>query len=193
MRARGNEAHGCRFAQPDVTSVLVMDTRELLTDAFHRLPPLVRHHVAGADDHLLHARLDADANPLAWLLWHTIRVQDVQVADLAGREQVWTAEGWVDRFALPLEPDDHGYGHRREQVAGVRVVDPGLLVGYQDAVTAMIDDYLAEVDADELARVVDDRYDPPVTAGVRLVSILGDAWQHLGQAGYLRGLLERSR
>jgi hypothetical protein len=170
-----------------------MDTHELLIDAFHRLSALVRRHAEGADDHLLHTRLDADANPLAWLLWHTIRVQDVQVAELAGREQVWTAQGWVDRFALPLEPDDHGYGHQREQVASVRVQDPGLLIGYQDAVNAMIDDYLAEVGAEELARIVDDRYHPPVTAGVRLVSILGDAWQHLGQAGYLRGFLERAR
>jgi hypothetical protein len=119
--------------------------------------------------------------------------QDVQVAELADREQVWTAQGWVDRFGLPLEPGDHGYGHRREQVASVRIEDPGLLVAYQEAVTVMIDDYLAEVDADELSRVVDDDYDPPVTAGVRLVSILDDAFQHLGQAGYLRGLLERSR
>lgn len=169
-----------------------MDTHALLTDAFHRLPSLVRHHAEDADDHLLHTRLDADANPLAWLLWHTIRIQDVQVAELADREQVWTAEGWVERFGLPLEPGDHGYGHRREQVASVRVEDPGLLVGYQDAVTAMIDGYLAEVDADELARVIDRGFDPPVTAGVRLVSILGDAFQHLGQAGYVRGLLERS-
>ncbi len=170
-----------------------MDTRGLLTDAFHRLPPLVRELADGADDHLLHTRLDDDANPLAWLLWHTIRIQDAQVAELAGREQVWTAQRWVDRFGLPLDPEDHGYGHRREDVARVRVADPGLLVGYQDAVTAMVDDYLAEVDAAELDRVVDDGYDPPVTAGVRLVSILGDAFQHLGQADYLRGVLERSR
>lgn len=170
-----------------------MDTRTLLTDAFHRLPPLVRHHADGADDHLLHTRLDPDANPLAWLLWHAIRVQDVQVAELADREQVWTAEGWVERFALALDPGEHGYGHDRDQVARVRIEDPGLLVGYQDAVTAMIDDYLAEVDAEELARVVDDRFDPPVTAGARLVSILDDALQHLGQAGYVRGVIERSR
>jgi len=170
-----------------------MDTRGLLTDAFHRLPPLVRHLADGADDHLLHTRLDEDANPLAWLLWHTIRVQDAQVAELAERAEVWIAQGWVDRFGLALDPEDHGYGHVREQVASVRVADPALLVGYQDAVVAMVDDYLGEVDADELARIVDHGYDPPVTAGVRLVSILGDAFQHLGQAGYLRGILERSR
>jgi len=173
--------------------VVGMDTRALLTDAFHRLPPLVRQHAEGADDHLLHTRLDPEANPLAWLLWHTVRIQDVQVAELAGREQVWTAEGWVDRFGLPLDPADHGYGHDREQVASVRVEDPGLLADYQDAVTAMTDAYVATADPDELARVVDPSYDPPVTAGVRLVSILDDAFQHLGQAGYLRGHLERSR
>ena len=170
-----------------------MDTTALLTEAFHRLPPLVRHYAEGADDQLLHTRLDADANPLAWLLWHTIRVQDVQVAELAGREQVWTAEGWVERFGLALDPEDHGYGHDRDQVARVRIEDPGLLVGYQDAVTAMIDEALAGMDADALDRVVDDRFDPPVTAGVRLVSILGDAFEHLGQAGYVRGIVERAR
>ncbi len=172
-----------------------MDTRELLTDAFHRIPSLIRRHATGADDHLLHTRpdADADANSLAWLLWHTARGQDAQVAELAGRQQVWIAEGWVDRFGLPLDPDDHGYGHDRAQVADVRVQDANLLIHYQDAVTAMIDDYLATVDTDELARIVDDSYDPPVSVGVRLVSILGDALQHLGQAGYLRGLLERSR
>lgn len=170
-----------------------MDTREVLRDAFHRIPPLVRHHVDGADAHLLHTRLDGDANPLAWLLWHSARQQDAQIADLAGHAQVWLADDWSDRFALPLDPEDHGYGHTSDQVASVRVDDPDLLVGYQDAVTAMTDDYLDDIDAEELDRVIDDRYDPPVTVGVRLVSILGDAFQHLGQAGYLRGLLERSR
>ncbi|MFA9444929.1 DinB family protein [Egicoccus sp. AB-alg6-2] len=169
-----------------------MDTRELLTDAFHRIPPLIRRHAEGADDRLLHTRPDPEANSLAWLLWHTIRQQDAQVAELAGRAEVWAADGWRDRFDLALEPDDHGYGHDADQVALVRVDDVDLLGGYQDAVTAMIDDYLATATAEDLDRVVDDRYDPPVTAGVRLVSVVGDAMQHLGQAGYLRGLLERS-
>jgi hypothetical protein len=41
----------------------------------------------------------------------------------------------------------------------------------------------------DLARTVDDRWDPPVTLGVRLVSIADDSLQHVGQAAYLRGLL----
>lgn len=169
-----------------------MDIGELLSDAFARIPALTRRLADGADDHLLHTRPDAQANSLAWLLWHTARQQDAQVAALAGREQVWVAEGWVDRFGLPLDPADHGYGHTTEQVAAVRVVDPQLLVDYQDAVMAMVDDYLATVDGDELDRIIDDNWDPPVTAGVRLVSVVGDALQHLGQAGYVRGMIERS-
>ena len=38
-------------------------------------------------------------------------------------------------------------------------------------------------------RVVDRTWDPPVTLGVRLVSILDDDTQHAGQAAYVRGLL----
>lgn len=170
-----------------------MDTNALLTEAFHRIPALVRRHAEGADDHLLHTRPGPDANTLAWLLWHTIRQADAQVAAVAGREPVWTAEGFVDRFDLPLDRDEHGYGHTPEQVAAVRIEDPALLVAYQDAVTAMIDEYLATADEAELDRIVDENWNPPVTAGVRLVSVLGDALQHLGQAGYVRGLLERAR
>ena len=49
--------------------------------------------------------------------------------------------------------------------------------------------YLSRVTSEELDRVVDRRWDPPVTAGVRLVSVVGDCLQHLGQAAYVRGLL----
>ena len=43
----------------------------------------------------------------------------------------------------------------------------------------------------DLNRVVDEAWDPPVTLGVRLVSVLDDDVQHAGQAGYVRGVLER--
>ena len=46
-------------------------------------------------------------------------------------------------------------------------------------------------DAD-LPRVVDERWDPPVTLGVRLVSVISDCLQHAGQAAFVRGILLRS-
>ena len=45
-------------------------------------------------------------------------------------------------------------------------------------------------DAD-LDRVVDERWDPPVTLAVRLVSVLADGLEHAGQAAYIRGVAER--
>ena len=42
--------------------------------------------------------------------------------------------------------------------------------------------------AAELKRVVDTNWDPPVTASARLVSIIDDCAQHLGQAAYVRGI-----
>jgi len=168
-----------------------MDTRELLTDAFQRIPPFTHMLADGADADLLRFRPDPDANHLTWLLWHAARVQDDHVAEVAGREQVWTSEGWADRFGLPMPPSDTGYGYSRAQVDEVRIDDPTLLTGYQDAVAAMVDDYLAKADEGELDRIVDEAWDPPVTAGVRLVSVLGDVLMHLGQAGYVKGLYQR--
>jgi hypothetical protein len=126
-------------------------------------------------------------------VWHAARVQDDHVAALAGREQAWTQLGFHERFALPLDVHDIGYGHERDEVAAVRVDEPQLLLEYLRAVTDRTCEYLATVDATELDRVVDRDWDPPVTVGVRLVSVVNDCTQHAGQAAYVRGLLERRR
>jgi hypothetical protein len=38
---------------------------------------------------------------------------------------------------------------------------------------------------------VDDYWDPPVTLGVRLVSVISDDLQHAGQAAFIRGVIDR--
>ena len=174
-------------------SVTVMsDTdvlRDLLVDSFTRVHELVEQLTDGWDDAVAGYRPDTEANPVSWLLWHLTRVQDDHVAGLAGTPQVWPA--WRDRFALPFDDDATGYGQSPEEAGQVRV--PGeLLAGYHADVHAMSLRYARQVDADELRRVVDDSWDPPVTASVRLVSVLGDALQHLGQAAYVAGLAQRA-
>jgi len=165
--------------------------RELLADAFARVQEEVRAAVEGLTEDQLAHRLDPDANSIGWLVWHLLRVQDDHVAEVAGREQVWTADGWAARFALPFDAPATGYGHSSADVAKVRTTAE-LLTGYADAVTAQTRDYLATLEADELDRVVDERWDPPVTLGVRLVSVIGDDMAHLGQAQFVRGLLQRT-
>ncbi len=131
-------------------------------------------------------RAPAGRNSITWLLWHAARIQDDHVAGLSGEEQSWAA--WRERFDLPLDDWDHGYGHSSDQVDSVRVDDLSLLVEYQDAVHEQTLAYLRGADEAELDRVVDEHWDPPVTAGARLVSIVGDELQHLGQAQYAKGL-----
>ncbi len=174
-----------------------MNSSDVLLDAFGRVPELVHGVLDGLDgadgavDARLTARLDPEANSVAWLVWHLTRVQDDHVADVAGTEQVWTAAGWADRFGLPLDPSDTGYGHNPDQVAAVRA-DAGLLRAYHDAVHAETVRFVRSLDDADLERVVDAQWDPPVTLGVRLVSVVGECHQHAAQAAYVRGVLERT-
>lgn len=161
--------------------------QELLRDAFTRLIEHVDEIADGLTDAVADYRVTPDANSIAWLLWHSARVQDIQLADVAGVEQVWLRDGWVDRFALHLPRNDTGYGHGPEQVAKVKA-PADLLSGYYHAVHKLTLEYVAGVTAAELERVVDTNWDPPVTASARLVSIIDDCAQHLGQAAYVRGI-----
>ena len=130
------------------------------------------------------------ANSVAWLVWHASRQQDAQVAQLAGTEEVWTAEGWSGRFGLDVPDSSMGFGDGPEDVARIRVASPDLLRGYLDAVVERTVAYVHGLTEAQLDDVVDRSWTPPVTRGVRLVSTVDDAAQHLGQAAYVRGLLE---
>jgi hypothetical protein len=166
--------------------------RDLLADSFERIADLVDDVVDGAGPQQLTHRVDPAANPVSWLVWHQSRVQDDHVAGLARGDQAWTAEGWAERFALDLDDGDIGYGHDLEQVAQLDRATVDHLRGYHRAVHARTLAYLERVDRGELARVVDEAWDPPVTASVRLISVIGDALQHLGQAAYVRGVADRT-
>jgi len=169
---------------------VAMTSAELLADAFGRIREAAHDVLEGLAAGALTVRLDDEANPIAWLLWHLARVQDDHVAGVADTDQVWTSAGWSARFALELDDADIGYGHDPDQVAGVRAGADELL-GYIDAVHDATLRFLATVTDAGLDRVVDERWDPPVTLGVRLVSVIADNLQHVGQAAYVKGILER--
>jgi Protein of unknown function (DUF664) len=163
-----------------------MATADLLADAFGRVREEVHAAVDGLTEDELEVRLDADANSIAWLVWHLTRVQDDHVAGAFGVEQVWPK--WRDRFGQT--GDRVGYGDTTEQVARVRA-DAELLTAYYDAVYQQTIDLVSGVGDDDLPRIVDERWDPPVTLSVRLVSVISDCLQHVGQAMFVRGILER--
>jgi Protein of unknown function (DUF664) len=168
-----------------------MAIAERLVDAFERIRDAVHPAIQGLSAEQLAVRLDPEANTIAWLVWHLTRIQDDHVAGAAGTEQVWTAEGWVGRFGLPFAPEATGYGHGPGDVDAVRATSD-LLAGYYDATHRHTVDYVSRLADGDFERVVDDSWEPPVTLGVRLVSVIADDLEHVGQAAFVRGIVERS-
>ncbi|WP_225825427.1 mycothiol transferase [Streptomyces naphthomycinicus] len=167
-----------------------MHAKDILIDGYGRIREEVHAALDGLGPHELHHRPAPDANSVAWLVWHLTRVQDDHVADAFDLDQVWLSQGWEKRFGLDLPRHDTGYGHSPAKVAKVRVESADLLAEYYDAVHEQTLGALRSLAAKDLERVVDERWDPPVTLGARLVSVLSDDLQHVGQAAYLRGLAQ---
>jgi hypothetical protein len=166
-----------------------MDISALLLDIYGRVPPIAGEAVGGLSADQLAWAPEPGANSIAWLIWHLTRVQDGHVGELMGEEQLWVTGEWAAGCGLAPDPANTGYGHGPHDVAAVCPKSPDVLTGYLAAVDARTRTYLESLTPADLDRIVDTRWDPPVTLGVRLVSIADDCLQHAGQAAYLRGLL----
>ena len=181
------------------TILAAMTVTGVLTDAFDRITESVAEAVEGLDARQLAARLDADANPVSWLIWHLTRVQDdhIAAAFASSSDQVWSAGGWAARLGLPPSSMEIGYGQTSAQVEAVSsaicgMPSPGkLLASYHEAVHAQTVRLVSSLTDADMDRVVDTSWTPPVTLGVRLVSVINDDTQHVGQALYVRGILLR--
>jgi hypothetical protein len=165
-----------------------MDVAEVLIELFGRIDGHVTDIVEGLDHAALMWAPGSGRNHIGWLVWHLTRVQDSHVAEIMEVPQIWEGGGFAARFGLRPDPDDHGYGHTPEQVAGVRPDGWEALADYHRAVSERTRGFLRTLDPAHLDRIVDESWDPPVTMGVRLVSVADDDIQHAGQAAYLRGL-----
>lgn len=165
-----------------------MNPADLLSELYGRIPPLAGSAVEGLDEERL-ARAPEDAtNSIGWLVWHIARLQDHHISELLETDQLWLTDGWAARFDMEPDPDNMGFGHDAGQVASVRPEGPQVLLDYLAASQNRTETLLDGVTEESLGEVVDERWDPPVTLGVRLVSVADDSLQHLGQAAYLRGL-----
>lgn len=165
-----------------------MNAIEVLRDAASRPRDAVRELEPKLDPDLVNEHPGGHGNSIAWLLWHTGREIDVQLAHLTGDNEVWRRDGFRDRFALGDPGDAIGYGHTPEQARAIVVRDPGLLVAYVEAAVDALAAYLDTLSDHDLDDIVDERWTPHVTRGVRLVSIIDDAAQHVAQAAYVAGM-----
>ena len=168
-----------------------MHIADVLTDAYGRIHEEVDNVLEGLDAEKLGARLDPDANTIAWLIWHLTRVQDDHLANAFGVDQVWIADGWAERFDLPFPIEAHGYGQTSAQVGQLSRIPVELLAGYHEATWRQTVALLSNTVDEDYDRVVDTNWTPAVTLGVRLVSVISDDLQHVGQAAFIRGVLER--
>jgi len=166
-----------------------MDVSDLLIELYGRIPPLAARAVGGLEADRLVEPPAPGANTIGWLVWHLSRVQDHHVAEILEVDQVWVTDSWAGHFGLGPDPSNTGYGHSAAEVAAVRPESGDALLDYLDTVDRRTRSMLVGLTEAELDRVVDRRWDPPVTLGVRLVSIADDSLQHVGQAAYVRGLL----
>jgi hypothetical protein len=166
----------------------------LLVDAFGRIRETVDRAVQGLDPAQLAYRVAADANPIGWLVWHLTRVQDDHVADAFGVPQVWSTSEWAKVFGLRADSMDNGYGHSSQQVAGLAagISSAEVLTDYHEATYEQTVKLVSGITDEDLERVVDRSWRPPVTLGVRLISVVNDDMQHVGQAAFVRGILLRS-
>lgn len=168
-----------------------MTSANLLVDAFGRVSAIVQRVVDGLGPEQLSFRVDDETNSIAWLVWHLTRIQDDHIAGVASNEQVYTDAGWADRFALPFDASDTGFGHSSDDVTAVRVESGELLTGYHEAVLGQTVRFVESLTDADLDQIVDEAWDPPVTLGVRLVSVISDNLQHSGQAAFVRGIIDR--
>ncbi len=166
-----------------------MDVGDILIDGYTRLPETIEAAVRDLTPEQLRWAPRPGANTIGWLVWHLTRVQDHHLTGVIGGEQIYLTGDWGPRFGLATDPDDTGYGHTADQVAAVAPESWRTLVDYYGAVHDRTVKWVGGLTAADLDRIVDRDWDPPVTLGVRLVSVLDDDAQHAGQAAYVRGLL----
>jgi len=168
-----------------------MGWNELIIDIFERMSQMLQRALDGLTDEELDKQPRSDSNSIGWLVWHLTRVQDNFVSGLLNMEPIWIREKWYDKFNRPSNPQDSGFGHSPEDVTSFRSPSSETLLGYHQTVLKQTKKYLTDLTIDDLNRKLDDpRFPTPPTIGIRMSMVVNDNLQHVGQAAYLRGILQ---
>jgi hypothetical protein len=168
-----------------------MEWQELLIDGYGRVQEALQEALKGLTQDDLNQLPRPDCNSMGWLAWHLTRVQDDHVADLMGEKQLWLSEGWHAKFNRAPSAKDVGFGHSPKDVAAFKSPDVATLLNYHRAVLERTKRYILSLPASDLARELNEPwYQPLPTVGVRLISVMADNLQHVGQIAYVHGLLK---
>ena len=164
-----------------------MELNEFIADALEKEQELLAEALDGLTPEELTWRAGPEANPIGWILWHMLRVEDMWFQFFIQRKlEIWERDGWNEKFGLPTR--DNGFGHTQEQVAQFPALDLAELLRYGAAVRAGTLEYLQNLTADDYA-VVPREQRPEMSVGAICRQIVGELYQHQGHIAYLRGLL----
>lgn len=167
-----------------------MHSKDVVIAALNRNQQVLAMTLEGMTPEQLAFRPDDTSNSLAWLAWHLTRVQDREMSGLSGQEQAWISDGWHERFGKAADPDETGMGYTPQQVAATNPITQ-LVLDYHSSVLERSKAYLEPLTHEDLARELNEpQWKPMPTVGVRVVSILSDNTQHIGQMAYVRGIIE---
>jgi hypothetical protein len=171
-----------------------MEWKELILDGYGRIEQKLEPILKGLTKKELDWQPCAACNTIGWTVWHLARVQDVQIAELMGEDQVYLKDKWYERFKREADPEDTGFGDSAEDVAAFRSPDVKTQMGYLRATLEQSRNYLNSISPEDLDRVLNEPWFKPLpTVAVRLVSILADGHQHAGEVSYIHGLMKEQR
>ena len=163
-----------------------MTLDEFIVDALAREQELLLEAVQDLTPEELGWRAGPEANPIGWILWHMIRVEDMWFQFFVQRKtEIWERDGWNETFGLPTR--DNGFGHTQEQVADFPVLDLAALLRYGEAVRQATLEYLKTMGPEDYA-VVPREQRPEMSVGAIFRQIIGEVYQHQGHIAYLKGL-----
>ncbi len=169
-----------------------MEWQQLIIDIFMRISQDLEQVLDGLTVDDLNQRPRPDCNSIGWLAWHLTRSHDRNISELMEQEQLWIRDKWHAKFNRAPDPAETGFGYSSEDVSTFRSQDGKTLLEYHHAVLELAKRYISgTLSETELKREsASPTFGNVATVRRRLVGVVNDGLQHVGQAAYVRGLLK---
>ena len=168
-----------------------MTLNDFIEDAFRVEHEFLMEAVQDLTSEELAWRPGPEANPMGWILWHMLRVEDMWFQFFIQRQtEIWEKDGWNEKFGMPTR--DNGFGHTQEQVDNFPVLDLAELLRYGDSVRAETLAYLKGLLPEDFD-VVPREQRPEMSVGAIFRQVIGEVYQHQGHIAYLKGLVRSSK
>ena len=107
--------------------------KDAVSSGFDEYQERLRVAIEGLTSAELRWQPTMHTNHIAWLVCHMARVEDAWISRLQqGSAQVWTAEGWADRFQM--DPVGIGSGDTSEDIREMPEIPLSDLMAYFNAV-----------------------------------------------------------